>query len=204
MSEKIISIDLDDPRTGKIAEAISNKTSKAILGLLAEREMSGGDIAKELGIPLNTVGYNINKLVESGLIEKNKGFFWSSKGKKIEKYRASNRKIVISPRNMIKGILPAIIFSGIIAVGIKVSQEMKVKSVLMADRGVDLFESSQQVLKAAPTSTGSSEFIISIAQNNWLWFLAGALFSLLIFLVWNYLLNRFKASNRIEVKEGFK
>jgi len=52
MSNSSISIDIDDPRTGQVAEALANKTCVKILGLLAEKEYTAGDIALKLGIPL--------------------------------------------------------------------------------------------------------------------------------------------------------
>ena len=70
MTKSSISIDLGDPRTGLVAEALSNKTCVKILDLLAENELTATDIALRLGIPLNTVGYNLDKLIVSGLVEK--------------------------------------------------------------------------------------------------------------------------------------
>ncbi len=104
MTDKRIDFDIDDPRAGIIAEVMANKTCKRILGLLAEKEMSESDISQALSIPLNTVGYNIAKLLESGLIEKTKSFFWSIKGKKIPTYKLSNKKILISPKKMISSV----------------------------------------------------------------------------------------------------
>ncbi len=97
-SEKVINLDLDDSRISKIGEVIGNKTCRKILELIAEREMSESEIADELKIPINTVGYNIKKLRESGLIEESKEILWSEKGKRVRKYGVSNKKIVISPR----------------------------------------------------------------------------------------------------------
>jgi len=71
MSDKYLNIDLNDSRSSAIAEVMSNKTCKKIIELLAEKEMSESDIASSLGLPLNTVGYNIGKLLKAGLIEKN-------------------------------------------------------------------------------------------------------------------------------------
>src|SRR3989338_6761074 len=119
MSDKYLMLDMDDEKTNQIAEIMSNKTCKAILLLLAEKEMSEGDIAGALKMPLNTVGYNVKKLTESGLIEKSKAFFWSAKGRKIPTYKISNKKIVISPKPGFKGIVPAILISGLAALGIR-------------------------------------------------------------------------------------
>src|SRR3989344_1468361 len=115
MTKSSISIDLGDPRTGLVAEALSNKTCVKILDLLAENELTATDIALKLGIPLNTVGYNIDKLIVSGLVEKSSNFFWSVKGKKTPTYRVANRRIVISPKRIIKGIAPLLLVAGVIA-----------------------------------------------------------------------------------------
>ena len=113
--KKFIMINIDDERSKKVAEVISNPTCKKILNYIAEnKEKSEEDISKELAMPINTVEYNLKKLLESGLIEKSKNFFWSKKGKKINLYKPSNRHIVISPKkkpniDLLKTIVPVII-----------------------------------------------------------------------------------------------
>ena len=188
-----IMVDLDDPRTDKIADVISNKTAKKILGLLAEKELSETEIANSLSMPLNTVGYNIHKLEEVGLIEKVKGFLWSVKGKRIHKYKVSNRKIIISPRNILKGIIPSVLISGAIALGIKawVDNKIAVSNIAQATKGtrdmaleksVSAADNSLSVIGQTVPDVGN---VFIIAQNVWLWFFAGALFGLLVFLIWN-------------------
>jgi len=182
MEKHSIMIDLDDDRTDKIAEVLGNKTCKKIIGLLAEKEMSETDISKGLGIPLNTVGYNIRKLLESGLIEKTNDFFWSVKGKKIPVYRASSKRIIISPKSKIRGIIPAVLVSGAIALGIKTffsSRENAARTI------------SEDSLSVAMEKTGDSfnsgiYYILNNAENVWAWFFLGALLGLLIFLLWNW------------------
>jgi len=112
--------DIQDSRAEVIAEVLANKTCKKILSLLAEREMSESDVAKQLGLPANTTHYNMQKLVASGFVETASKFFWSSKGKRIVLYRLSNKKVVISPKTSFKGILPAFIVTGIAAIGISI------------------------------------------------------------------------------------
>jgi|SRR3989344_1196125 len=194
MSEKYISVDLDDPRAERIAEVISNKTSKKILGLLAEREMSATEIASELKIPLNTAGYNLEKLVETGLIEKVKGFLWSVKGKKIEKYKVSNKKVLISPKRMIRGILPALLVTGAVAFGIKAFTEYQIRSYnspqllnKAAETAASGTSAGEQFASInAPATSGIVQTVSIIAQNSWLWFLAGAFVALFIYLIWNW------------------
>src|SRR3989344_4999302 len=103
MSSSIM-IDLDDARIAKIADVISNKTAKKILSLLAEGELGGGEISTKLNSPLNTITYNLKKLVEAGLVEKVNRIFWSSRGKRIEIYKLTNKNIIISSKKIVRGV----------------------------------------------------------------------------------------------------
>jgi len=191
-----ILVELDDPRTGKIAEAISNKTAKKILGALSEKEMSESELAKILGTGLNTVEYNIKKLVEAGLIEKVGGFLWSVKGKRIYKYRVVNKKIVILPKKIIRGVIPTVLISGIIAFGIKLwSISLISKNVIKetTNKAIDIAQETAgeaASISAQNLPVEKTAEIIRIAQSAWLWFLAGALFGLFVYLTWNYFFGR--------------
>lgn len=125
MVKHSVMIDLDDPRAEKLAEVMTNPTSKKILGAMAEKEeMSISEIASALGIPVNTAQYNVEKLLAAGLIEEGGKFLWSVKGKRIMKYKISNKKIVISPTTKMKGIVPAVLVTGIVAAGIWIWSRM--------------------------------------------------------------------------------
>ena len=189
-----IMIDLDDPRTANIAEVISNKTCKRILNLLAEKSLSEADISKELKIPMNTVGYNIKKLMAAGLIEKS-NYFWSVKGKKINTYTISQKRIVISPRSMLKGVVPAIIGSLLLAAGIKAFTSTSYDSYSasnmvtpsIAEKAVVAVQDSNQAGGEASLNYGQQLYSNVVnASHIWAWFLLGALAALLILLIWNY------------------
>lgn len=99
-SDKFILINMDDERSKKVAEVLGNKTCKKILDYLTDNSnKSEEDISKNLKIPINTVEYNLKKLLKTGLIEKSKKFFWSKRGKKIDLYNPAKKHIIISPRN---------------------------------------------------------------------------------------------------------
>lgn len=214
MTKSSIMIDLDDPRSAKIAEVMSNKTSKRILNLLSEREMSESEIAGELKLPMNTIGYNTKKLVEAGLVEKVDKFFWSSKGKKMNYYKISNKRIVISPRRMARGVLPALIGSFLIAVLIFF---MSTQNSMIATSEFDIYGSDLRAAKydesygtTTPSAVAGSaevaryeedyplrverEFVsddgiyayLYSAPNSWTWFLLGALTALLILILWSW------------------
>lgn len=195
-----IMVDLDDPRTGKIADVISNKTAKRILSLLSEREMSESELARELKVKLNTIGYNIKKLKEAGLIEEVKGFLWSVKGKRVFRYKTSNKRIIISPRRIIRGVIPAVLISGVIAFGIKIWSDFRIMKGVEFERFGEVSEKYIASEAASDIASGSlgvekiqdviGQDIITIAQSAWLWFFAGALFGLFVYLVWNYFFRR--------------
>lgn len=114
MVEKNISLALDDERTGKVAEVLSNKSCKKLLSYLTENEASETELAEDLDMPANTVNYNIKKLKDAGLVEE-KDHFWSKKNKRVPVYGVANKKIIISPKksSRIKSSLPLILVSAL-------------------------------------------------------------------------------------------
>lgn len=189
MADKYINIDLDDERIGKIADAISNKTCKRILEILADREMSGSEVSERLNIPLNTATYNLDILLKSGLIEKDNNFLWSEKGKRIVKYKVANKKIVISPKSGFKGVFGSVLVSGLIAGGIKLWYDNS-----FSYTGISSVESSKMIasdqLYAGSVSSGINE-ASSLSANAMsfgdpaLWFFFGALIALITLLLFN-------------------
>ena len=120
--DKFILMGLDDERAGSIAEVLKNPTCKKILDFLGDvKEASEKDISDKLNMPINTIEYNLNKLVKSGLVDKAKNFFWSVKGKKIPMYKLARKHIIISPNkkpsmDYLKTILPVILIAAILVV----------------------------------------------------------------------------------------
>ncbi|MBX4212056.1 helix-turn-helix domain-containing protein [Candidatus Pacearchaeota archaeon] len=178
MSDKYIMVDMDDPRAATIADVISNKTSKKILLLLSEKEMSESEIADSLHLPLNTIGYNIKKLVHSGLIDKVSGFLWSTKGKRIHKYTLSEKKIIISPRKMARGVIPSVLITAFIALGIKIYTQTKANTLMAYSP-----TSSSAEMKATAVQ---HTYDAVTSSNAWAWFFIGALAALSIYLIWNF------------------
>jgi len=181
MTKKYLLLSLEDQRIKSIAEILSNKTSNRIISLLSEKEeASQNDISKELKIPLNTVDYNIKKMIKADIIEETKNFFWSPKGRKIKMYKFSNKSIVIAPKNTklsseIKQILPVALVSGLAAVAIKVyfSAHQTVQNV---QQDAYLFATEASAKTAETTSLINS-------GNYSLWFLGGALFAIALIVI---------------------
>src|SRR3989338_10420082 len=172
MAEKYMLFNLDDEKAKKLGEIISNTTSRRIVNFLAETEASESDIARQLNIPLNTVEYNINKLLEAGIIEKSRNFFWSVKGKKIDMLKVANKLIVISPKksniySKLKGIVPVVLSSAVFTTFI-IWQKMQNAGIKAAEY---LAASETQT---AAAEAGKSASTTSLASGIGIagWFLA--------------------------------
>ena len=113
MDDKFILMGIDDENSKNIAEILKSKTAKKILDYLSEvKEASEKDLADRLGIPINTIEYNLKKLIRVGLVEKTSNFFWSVKGKKIPMYKLAKKHIIIGTKkpslSVLKTLLPVI------------------------------------------------------------------------------------------------
>ncbi len=95
--EKLLILPLSED-SRKIARILSNETSTRVLKLLERRCMSAGDIAEELDVRLNTLKYNLDSLLEVGLIRVRQ-VKWSRKGREIKVYEAVEKVIILLPGN---------------------------------------------------------------------------------------------------------
>lgn len=191
MNDKFILMGLDDERSKNVAEVLGNKTCKKVIDYLAEiKEASEKDISDALKIPINTVEYNLKKLLNSGLVEKTKNFFWSKKGKKIPMYKLAKKHIIISPKikkpslTALKTIIPVALISGVGAVLIR--QFLLVKEKVMVEGGEIVKIASLDATEVARNAITSGECIAPQTIPVWIWFLLGALLATLIFTILNW------------------
>ncbi len=119
--DNILIISLKEKNTRKIANIINNKTSIKILNYLAKKDYSTEtEIARELGLPISTIHYNLQLMLTTGLV-KAEEYHYSKKGKEILHYKTAKKYIIITPETTnnesirkIKNYLPAIIIISII------------------------------------------------------------------------------------------
>ena len=143
-------MNLDDKKSKKIAEILGNKTCKKILDYLTDNsEASEKDIADALNITINTTEYNLKKLLETGLIEKTKNFFWSKKGKKIPMYKLAKKHIVISPKSTrpnligLQALLPLIAIFAVALILVLLLAPSKIQE----ETGIQKFKSLDELEK---------------------------------------------------------
>ncbi len=174
--EKYILVSLEDEKSKKIAESISNKTARKILDYLSSKEDAGAEeISKAINVPLPTVDYNLKNLKSSGLIE-TKQFIWSQKGKRVILYKIAKKLIIIAPKfsdikKELKNIIPLIGLAGIVSILIQYLTKPK------------------PILQATLKSTAESSLAFDAVQatpivqghNYGLWFFFGALFVIVVY-----------------------
>lgn len=89
-------IDIHDERAKELAQILSNEKALSILKLIEERPRSISEISQELGIPISTVSYHIDRMLKVGLVEV-AGKKYGKRLQEVKLYRASSRPILILP-----------------------------------------------------------------------------------------------------------
>ncbi len=177
-------VDLNEPKTKKLAETITSDTSRKILNHLAEKEETEANIAKTLNLPISTVHYHLQKLQEAHLITA-KEFHYSQKGREVLHYKLANKYIIIAPQHVsglkekLKGILPA----AIAALGISAV----IKFIQSTSQVVPAMEATESAADAAPQMAMKvaeiAPSVVSSPPDIALWFLIGSLAALVIYLL---------------------
>ena len=97
MADNFVILEPGDERAQKIAKAMASQTATDILKLLAESPKSMTEINEELAIPLTTVKYHFENLLDAGLIHV-ADTRYSVKGREIKIYTLSDQLIIVAPR----------------------------------------------------------------------------------------------------------
>lgn len=110
--QSFLLVSLKEDKAKQLANVISNESCRKILDYLAEKEdATETEIAKDLGLPISTVHYNLQHLMKSGIISVEE-FHYSEKGKEVNHYKLANKYIIIAPKTTygikekLKSILP--------------------------------------------------------------------------------------------------
>ena len=101
----VIILEPGDERAQKIAKAMASRTAGEILQLLKNGNEAATRIAESLQLPITTVQYHLENLVEAGIItvvERR----WSQKGREMKVYGLREQMLIVVPRGGdLKGIL---------------------------------------------------------------------------------------------------
>ena len=199
MSEdSFILVNLKEAKSKKLAQVISNDTSRKILDFLTKGDSTETEIAKELKVPISTVHYNLKHLTQANLVQVDE-FHYSEKGKEVDHYKLSNKFVIIAPqtskldnlKQKLGKILPVALLSLAGAGAIQlISSFQKTTFGLaapLAEKAADMsvddvaLKVAPEAFETAPQAASNVTQIITQEHNIALWFLLGALFALIIY-----------------------
>jgi len=211
--EKFVLVSLKESKAKKLAQVISNESCRKILDYLAEKEATETELASKLEVPISTVHYNLKHLTDAGLVDVDE-FHYSEKGREINHYKLANKYVIIAPKSTfgikekLKAILPVALIT-VAAAGL-----LKLFTGRMATFGAAKSTAREAVMAAAPeaeeavvdaVATGVTKGATNLTRippgvapvsisgpDIALWFLIGALFAIVIYMVVQYILSKRK------------
>jgi len=186
-----------------------------IMELLAEGPMSTSGAAEKLNIPLTTAQYNIEKLMEAGLVKIAKTKY-SEKGREVKLYEAMNRAIIILPGKTGAGpvmealkryiiVLPIVAAASVLVEYLvpftqssyspALDESAKGGTYLMNSAASPTASAVPQVAYQPPVPSAeavrgvwdqASQSVTPIVQHTGLWFFAGCLLAILLLVILEY------------------
>jgi len=97
MTENVVVLEPGDERAQKIAKAMASQTANDILAILSSGTRSLSDITDQLNIPLTTVKYHVENLLDAGLIAVSETRY-SIKGREVKMYALTDRLLIVAPK----------------------------------------------------------------------------------------------------------
>ncbi|MFH0968362.1 MAG: helix-turn-helix domain-containing protein [Methanobacteriota archaeon] len=171
---RVLTPDEDDARA--VARAMASSTAGGIIRSFQGQELTASDIANLLNLPISTIMYHLETLVEVGFIEVSR-IRYSVKGREVKVYRQSDQVLIVAPRqdDIRAALLKYASLFGITICGAAVAallSQMKYSEILEAGR--TLGEMKEKAVMAAvanspaevvsDTASGGSS-LISIAPS---------------------------------------
>lgn len=103
--QEVVVLQPGDERAQKIGKAIASQTANDILHILQNRLMTATDLADGLKIPMGTVKYHIENLLDAGLLEVRERKY-SVKGREVKVYGLKEQLLIVAPKGQnIRSIL---------------------------------------------------------------------------------------------------
>ncbi len=200
-SNSFLLVSLEESKAKQLAQIVSNDVCRRILDYLAAKgkEATETEISKELRIPLSTVHYNLKQLLQSG-IAKAEEFHYSEKGREVLHYSLANKYIIIAPTatateglsNKLKRILPVVFVVAAAGVAIQLFSSLQQGTI---GRGFAAPYAAQRTLEQGVVQKAAEAPAIAAqaaqgSLNAAVWFVAGALFALVVYLIYDIVRER--------------
>ncbi len=192
--ESFLLVSLKEDKSRKLAQVISNETCRKILDYLSQtKDSTETEISKALELPISTVHYNLQQLVAVDLV-KAKEFHYSEKGKEVNHYSLSNKFIIIAQKpadklmNKLRRILPVAVIVSATAIGLHFLTRTTAKATLAASQAgakdvVPVLARAPGVVASEAVNQAQNQAVTVSQTSLALWFLYGAFFTILIFLI---------------------
>lgn len=200
-SKNFLLVSLEESKAKELAQIVSNDVCRRILDHLSAKAKGATEteIAKEMGIPLSTVHYNLKQLLQSGIVTAGE-FHYSEKGREVLHYSLANKYIIIAPSatateglaNKLKRILPVVGFVAAAGAAIQLFSIFK--------QGTGIYSANKVMQEAAVPNAAGTTLAAEAARggaqaaqaqpNAAVWFVAGAVFALIVYFAYNALRNR--------------
>jgi hypothetical protein len=152
--EPFMLVSLKEGKAKKLAQVMSSPTCIKLLEYLSGKDATETQIAAEMKIPLSTVHYNIQQLVEAKLVVADE-FHYSEKGREVQHYKLANKYIIIAPQEedpnlleRLKKFVPITIITLGLAVVLKTMQFMT-GSLATQSAATNTFEATPLVAPVA-------------------------------------------------------
>jgi DNA-binding transcriptional ArsR family regulator len=97
MTDDVIVLQPGDERAQKIGKAIASQTANDILHMLSQGQKTASDLTELLEIPMGTLKYHIDNLLEAGLVEIAETRY-SVKGREVKVYRLKDQLVIVAPK----------------------------------------------------------------------------------------------------------
>ena len=201
-SKNFLLVSLEENKAKQLAQIVSNDVCRKILDHLAakDRHATETEISQGLSIPISTVHYNLQQLLQSGIV-KAEEFHYSKKGREVLHYSLANKYIIIAPKNAdtaglaskLRRILPVVFV--VAAAGAMI--QFLGKGTVMATYNAPL--AAEKTAASIPqglaaTATQQAAQAAQSNPNHALWFVIGGMFALAAYLAYLYIIeNRNKA-----------
>ena len=164
----VIILEPGDAQAQKIAKAMASRTAGEILQILKNGNEATTQIAESLSIPITTVQYHLENLVEAGIItivERR----WSQKGREVKVYGLRDQMLIVVPRGGdLKGIL--LRYASLFAVVILASLVLALLGPALAPVATPAFQNVlPAALPRAPSEAGAgavADHVLKEAANQ--------------------------------------
>jgi len=210
--EKLLILPLNDSK--RVSQVLSNDTARRILEVLAEAPLSASEVAARLGLPLTTVQYNINKLLDAGLVrvERTK---YSEKMREVKIYAPARKLVVIVPeqaradrRSVIEALkryLGMLTAAGVAALLLDAIVTTRLEQGLkrMGEEGwlPVPAPTATPMARGLPTSPDITR-LSSISEHVGFWFFFGCVFVTVLFALWEAARSKRPRSSSEVTSEG--